>query len=166
MGAEYYAGREENAERLALCGPILAARMRPTSFVHDIQVEQGIDRPPHDVHLLVDTGAAITCVDVAVLESLGLQPVDYTTLYGVNRRADRYPVYRCVLDMPLERKGGKSRMAPFQIVVAGLPQHAGAGPNHNGLLGRDFLKRFRFAYDGPSGRFVIFVPGNLALEPG
>ena len=111
------------------------------------------------MHLLVDTGAAITCVDVSV------SPIRYTTLYGVNRRAEKYPIYQCVLLLPLEQHGGAPRMAPFSIDVAGLPHHTGASPNHDGLLGRDFLKRFRFAYDGPSGRFVLFVPGDRPLEP-
>lgn len=163
---EFYFGREESSERLRLCGPIVAARLRATDFVRDAQLARGTDCPPQDVHLLVDTGALITCVDEYVLNHLGLQPVRYASLYGVNRRSDQFPIYQCVLMLPLERKGQQPRMAPFPIEVAGLPHRSGALPNHNGLLGRDFLRSFRFAYDGPSGGFVLFVPGKLALEPG
>jgi len=92
----------------------------------------------------VDTGAYASLLDKASISELGLEPVDVVTL---NTAAG--PV-------PSQKYMARVVAAPIWdgriVIVAGRP-----GTDQM-LLGRQWLSKFRFEYDGPGRRFSISRP--------
>lgn len=106
-------------------------------------------------NLLVDTGAQATSVEDTILQALGLVPIRFTPVMGVSGKLDECPVYLMSVTLGMKEDGtGSTLQAVFAAPVVGTPSPA-VPLNHIGLLGRDFLRFVRLAYDGPKGEFEI-----------
>ena len=157
MDDEFYDGKDLSGTHLIQNGPVVVAKLRPPRFIAAHLIAHGQEVVELPIKLVIDTGAFATGVDVSAMRALRLNPVRYATVFGIDRVPNQYGVYQCELLLPLVKRDGTSRMLPFPISAVGLPHHHGTDPNHNGLLGRDFLSSFAFAYHGPEGRFQLRV---------
>ncbi len=108
----------------------------------------------------LDTGARFSVVAEDVLTSLGVAPtgdtVVRTSLHDVAQR----PVYRVVVSLEFVDGYGEQNTAEVLLGVIGAPPAPASLPGgmmvpHQGLLGLDFLNRFRLIYDGPGNRFDL-----------
>ena len=97
-----------------------------------------------DLDLVLDTGAAVTLIIPDVLDDLGYSPRD--------------SIRRTVIRSPLgDEPGYLLRVARFEALgfsLAEVPIHAHSlaeGDQFHGLLGLDFLRRFRLTIDFDAG---------------
>jgi hypothetical protein len=102
---------------------------------------------------LIDTGATSTCVHEAILQGLGLQPVGIVncgTAGGPNQRnvypaRILFPEQGWTLDLNravgVDLTGQVINKIPPEPIIA--------------LLGRDLLKHWLFAYNGPGGFWTV-----------
>lgn len=141
-------GKVDPAPRgLIAAGPLVKVLVRPVGTT-------GADRP---VLLMVDTGAQRTCVNDAVIAGFGLAPIRFDPIVGVSGKPENMPVYRMDIVLTMENDHGDVAHFAFRSDIVGTPSAPGA-QQHQGLIGRDFLARFRFQYDGPSATFSIVDP--------
>lgn len=134
-----------NPEDLAEIGPTL-----PVQIGFDPQFRP---EDPHTVILperrypaLIDTGAHSSCIDSQLAEALGLPIIDRIRVGGVGGstevNAHLAQIYVPSLDHTIY-----GEFSGVHLALGGQP--------HQALLGRDFLRRFTFAYEGRNGTCVI-----------
>lgn len=106
-------------------------------------------QPPtegHTTHALIDTGAAQSCIDIQIAQSLGLPVVDYVMITGA-AGTSRHPLYAARVAIPT--------LEIFQFgAFAGVDLAAGDQP-HGVLLGRTFLQGTVMIYDGIRAQVTI-----------
>lgn len=153
MARDTYVGRMLNAVHLRDVGPVVVGKLRLDNETFHALVAHGAESHPVATHLLIDTGASHSFVERRVAQQLRLQPRRRETVRMADHKEFRSEVYQALLEVGLEGDGG-SDMIAFPISLIGLPNPDVALP-YQGLLGRDFLSRFGFAYHGPDGRFAL-----------
>lgn len=99
-------------------------------------------RPPVTGQALIDTGAAVTCVDRAAAEAAGLVPVDSGFITSATHESEPTPIYACQID--------------FTGSSVGLTQHRAVGAHLApqglvALIGRDALSSCILIYNGIDG---------------
>jgi hypothetical protein len=70
------------------------------------------------------------------------------------------PVYRIIVALEFEDEYGRPHPAEIPLSVIASPPAPPDLPKdmafrHEGLLGLDFLRLFRFTYDGPTNSFLL-----------
>lgn len=141
---------------LARVGPIVQVALRPSLLVPG--------KPAAIITtMMIDTGADRTVVDVRVAEELGVAPHRFVSMVGVSQKPELCPEYRLTVVLAMsDDVTGVGIDVNFSANVIGMP-----APNHEsahyGLIGRDFLRHFRFTYDGPKGTFEIFYPLSVQV---
>lgn len=108
---------------------------------------------PVEVDALIDTGAEVTCVSTAVLQRLG---PDVTTVIPTHSPAlaglvlsSQYKVDLVIFE-PMAGATPFFSIADFSVTELDLSL-----ASIDALLGRDFLSRFVFTYDGPADTFTL-----------
>ena len=97
----------------------------------------------------LDTGASVTVFDPGVAQALDLEPVAAAGLHVLGRdEVSHHDVYE--VEVGLTANDGSPVWVPVAALVGPVNPKGTAA-----ALGRDFLARFTFTYDGPTGRFVI-----------
>jgi len=134
---------------LQLGGAAISVEIAVPSALAESLAERGEPLPePRLGQALIDTGASLTAVDEEVLKALGLQPtgqIRLATPCQANVPASIYPVR---MSFP---------KTTISVVGDGLAV-AGVTLRHQGyvaLLGRNFLARAVFTYNGPGGFFTV-----------
>lgn len=129
--------------------------------------------------LLIDTGAASTCIAQDVADSLCLRPARVAKTYGAGGLHE-LPEYRARMKVWLKTvQPGQPKAVGFEAFVIAIPELNDSIERHNlklegvpvrlvGLLGRDFLRNGTLTYDGGTGRCVFVMdhtkmPGTLSL---
>ena len=136
-----------------IAGNTALAAYGPTLYVQvgfDAQFEPDTgDRPLLPQTLwpaLVDTGAALSCVDSALATQLGLPVVDRETMAGAHGAQD-VNVHVAQMFVP---ELNATILGRFHAV------HLSAGGQHHGaLIGRSFLMEFTMVYEGRTGTVTI-----------
>jgi hypothetical protein len=108
--------------------------------------------------MMVDTGAQRTLVDDRLPAQLGFKPLRYEQMIGVSQKPELYPVYKMSIAIMMDAGHAGYVQVQFHADIVGMPT-PGAAQQHNGLLGRDFLRQFKFVYDGPAGEFHLSGQG-------
>jgi predicted aspartyl protease len=108
-----------------------------------------------DVNIIADTGAQRTMISRKVAQRLGLhQPLRMEALVGVGQ-SPPVPVVR------LDRlRVGASTMVGLEVSVYDLPPLISS----DGLLGLDFLRRFRVTFDFVSGVLILREPSKRGIN--
>jgi hypothetical protein len=160
---------------MAVAGPIVYASWRVPEPLQAILQEAG--RPvPNPVlgGLLLDTGAAKTCISEKAADDLGLKPTRLAKTYGaggeyelsvVNARLGfRVSSARSEHEVSFETE---AQVIPL-LEAGGRQMGLKSGDNEIrliGLLGRDLLRHAQVSYDGINGRFEIsFDLGSLSAS--
>lgn len=115
----------------------------------------GLEPNPVPATLLVDTGSQHTIVAPGVIEGLGLEPETYIQFATVTGVLHQSPVYRASVRLHLDDGD-----VVLHTTVAALPTSMLDRAPFQGLLGRSALRKIRFLYDGPAGRFEIRAGGS------
>lgn len=104
----------------------------------------GVAGPPGtETWALIDTGASISCIDEGLALTLGLLVVDQRTVHGV-AGPQIHNVYLLHCTVPA-----------LGMVVLGGFVGVTLGANTGAIIGRDFLARTIFIYDGPGGQITV-----------
>ena len=129
-------------------------------FGPTLQVQIGFDRsyrptddpvpnlPSNSYHALIDTGAAMSCIDSQIAASLGLPVIDEQPTSGIHG-SEMVNVHLAQIHIPA---------LPFTIYgqFYGVHLIAGGQP-HGALLGRDFLRYMQMTYVGDTGSVIVSV---------
>jgi hypothetical protein len=132
---------------LQLDGPKIGIEISAATAVVESLSKSGSSVPaPQAGFALIDTGASITAVDEALIASLGIQPIGQMKLSTPRESmpAWLYAIRLSFADAPME---------PVEVldVVGCTLQPQG----FIALLGRNFLRKMVFVYDGDSGFFML-----------
>ncbi|MFT5431363.1 MAG: hypothetical protein ACI9OJ_002058 [Myxococcota bacterium] len=103
--------------------------------------------------MMIDTGAAFTVIEEPLAFSLGLRPVRFREVIGVDRRPVERPVFPMSVVLVMHDGLGNRKSVRFKVDIVGVPRAQDEG--YVGLLGRDFLQHFELLYDGPKARFSL-----------
>ena len=138
-------GTARGSDLLRTFGPTIAVRIGlDPNYVLGSDVP--LDLPEREDRALVDTGAAVSCMDSNLAAALHLPVVDRQVhsaaggRFEVNIHAAQIPLPE--LDWALD-----GRFAGVHLELGGQPYHA--------LMGRDFLGDYRMIYDGETGRVTL-----------
>lgn len=104
--------------------------------------------------MMIDTGAAFTLIEEDLPAAQNLRPIRFREVIGVDQRAAMRPVFRMSLGLEVGDDRGHHTVVTFREDVVGMPPPE-TPEEYVGLLGRDFLRHFRFVYDGPTARFQL-----------
>lgn len=130
---------------LATVGPTLAVQV---GFDPKFEPMSGTrpDLPSRGWPALVDTGAAVSCIDSTLAVGLGLPVVDREEVSGVHGAGE---VNICIAQIYVPE-------LEFTIYGRFFAAHLSAGGQpHAPLIGRSFLRHFAMAYDGRTGSVTI-----------
>ena len=128
-------------------------------------------RPSHPIIMMIDTGARFSLVTENVLTSLGVAPIGTTDVRTSLQQVVSRPVYRITVALDFDDEFGHQHAAEIPLtVIAGPPAPANLPKDmrfrHEGLLGLDFLRAFRFTYDGPTNLFYLTCDNiPTAMQP-
>jgi predicted aspartyl protease len=155
------------SDNLAITGPMIEVSVGLDYEAASALLDQGDVPPSARVPLMLDTGAAVTLVDDALVQSLGLTPIRYYPLVLADGSFHVRPVYRISISIPMTDAAGSSISESFEGDTFGLDS---GDQVHRGLMGRDLLRNFSFHYDGKSGCFELVsdrdqVPPANELHP-
>jgi hypothetical protein len=106
--------------------------------------------PPMTVRALLDTGAEITCIDHAIVKSLGL-PFGGTVFANVPTHGGFAVQILCDISLTLLHPAGT------QLITANLNamELSLAGLGYEALIGRDVLNHHSFLYHGRLKKFRL-----------
>ena len=137
------------ADALVLQGPIVQVRLSATPNVRQPILSAGGTLPnPVAGMALIDTGAAVSCIDDDVAIALKL-PVTGT---GFMTSATHTGQPRNLYPVEIEIAGWPIKFGSNRIMGANLkPQQLVA------LIGRDLLKNCVLVYNGPTGGFSLSI---------
>lgn len=122
-------------------GPLLEVTIC-VSFLRRSVIAAGRGRVPEPVRtkLLVDTGASMSCVDVSIIDKLGLAVTGIETIVSTQGK-HQVNTYDIELTVP-----GKPS---WQKETLGVFSGRFENQSYQGLLGRDILAEARLIYCGP-----------------
>ena len=160
---------ENPAEALMTFGAIMRVRARPSQECQRLFGREYDPEAVVPVNLMIDTGAASTCLDEAIMTKLQLLPVRHASVKGVSGIADLRPVFLMSFDIALaEEATDKKKTGIFTTPVRGIPPLGSLfGIQIDGLIGRNFLQFFRFNYSGPAGTWELIesAPADAEKKP-
>lgn len=132
--------------RLVAVGPLVSVEI---GYDPDFRPNAGLlpAIPAMRYNALLDTGASATGIDVELADYLNLPVIgesgELAGALGVGQSQE----YRAVIQIP-------ELNVVFNGPVIGVRLSAGRQP-YDAIIGRDFLRRLRLVYDGPSGEVTI-----------
>jgi predicted aspartyl protease len=138
---------------IALEGSVVACRLTVSRAQAASMRMRGVEPEHTVVRLLIDTGACISALPASYLRIVGARPLRPQELYSVNHEKFDAMVYSAAVQIWGMRDGERS-LQTFAADFAGIreaPEHR----NHDGVLGREFLRRVHFLYDGVMGEFGL-----------
>jgi hypothetical protein len=135
-------------------GPLIPVTLTPTEEIAKALIKSGVQIHPVKADLMLDTGAQSTVIEDSLAQSLGLRPLRFRSIIGVSQKPEMHPVYRMQISIVMKDSFGHSGVGKFVADVCGMPSPP-QPTKHRGLLGRDFLRYFRFSYDGTAGSYEI-----------
>lgn len=140
---------------LVSVGPIVKVTLLPHPADVDKMLAEGITPKGAIANMMVDTGAARTLIDDSIAQDLRLKPLRLTPIIGVSQKPMDCPVYRMQMQIKMADGSGRERAVAFVADIVGMPSSNESIGQHQGLIGRDFLRYVKFVYDGPTGSFEI-----------
>ena len=132
--------------RLVVSGPRVPVQVEvPTALAKRLADEGKPVPAPATGWGLIDTGATSSAVSAKVVENLGVSPVGVVKVgtAGGRREQATYPIKLVLSTIGLSIEYGQvtgAELEGMDIVV---------------LIGRDFLSRVLFIYDGPSAEYTL-----------
>lgn len=136
---------------LSALGALLSVEVNVPQPLIDLFSQQGATIPtPQAGTALIDTGASMTCVEEAVLKTLGINPIGLVTLGTAAG-----PVQRPLFPVRLAFPEPKLTVDLSRVVAVDLRGQTIDGAPLIALVGRDILSFCQFIYAGTGGYFSI-----------
>lgn len=131
-------------------GPILQVQLTVLDEQAELLRQEGKPVPSFEGHVMIDTGAKRTAVDIAVAEEVGLPVKGRATLYSVSEQNVIVPVFAGKLTIPSFSDIDVSH----GLVGVNLSDH-----DHNtiALIGRDLLQTAVLVYNGADGAVSLSI---------
>jgi hypothetical protein len=160
---------------LAICGPVLKASWSVPPALAKVLTDSSRPIPkPIPGYMLIDTGAASTCIALDAAQELGLVPLRYEKSYGAGGLHE-LPVFGVQLTISIVDHVGRQTTVGGDLQAKGIPelgdyfrnipiQFLDSFPKRMvGLIGRDLLRHATFVYKGSVGQFDFKLDlGSLA----
>lgn len=135
-----------NAEILRTKGMLLRVRVGSASSIAGQQQSSGTTpQAPEEIVAMIDTGASISAIDVAVAARLGLVQTGSVQVGGVGGMSQQ-PVFAAALEIP----DAGVTFDPLMLSGAQL-----GAPDFQMLVGRNLLCQMILTYDGANGQFAL-----------
>ena len=118
-----------------------------TAARHDALKAAGKDVPQSIIAtLLLDTGAEISCIDKDIVQKLELQPTGSANVNTPSTGSQSHQCFCYDVDIvvPVPTSSALKHIPAVPVIEADFSIQG-----HQGLIGRDILKEFRFTYSGP-----------------
>ena len=142
-------GNKVNPAILQRKGPVVPVEVHPPNSLMKYLSDQKLPLPqPATGYALFDTGASMTCVDNAIIQSLGVQSVGEGKVFTPSGEAlqSLYPsklVFPTLSSMEVNFNSVFGAQLKFQNIIA--------------LIGRDVLRNMVLTYNGPGGFVTISI---------
>lgn len=151
--------RSENGQPhpagLRLLGAYLPIEIHVPSEIAEMLTEQGKDVPAPLAGVgLIDTGATGTCVELTILAKLALNPIGKKMTGTANGPVER-EVYPARIVFPT--KGWTIDLGAIGVDLTGQFVHEEPPKPIIALLGRDFLERGVFIYNGSAAYWTVAI---------
>jgi len=138
-----------SAQPMLATGPTFAVEVAiPTVLANSLTTAGNPIPQPQLVNALIDTGASMSAVDVAILGSLGLQPTGQTTVSTPSNPAAQVSSY--AVRMTFAQIPGAPIVEPMSVLGCQL-----AAQGIGALIGRDVLTNAVLIYNGPGGFYTL-----------
>ena len=144
---------------LARIGPLVEVTFLPHTSVRSTFIAAG-NMPTATIKMLVDTGADRTVIQRLIAEGMGLSPIRFDPMVGVNQKTELYPVFMVSMQFCVEDDRTKAHTL-FDADVIGMDPPPIPKP-YAGLIGRDFLRHFHLIYNGPKGKVELHLSSEVA----
>jgi hypothetical protein len=99
---------------------------------------------------LIDTGANISCIDVGLVATLGLQPVKMMSVSSPMASSQLRNIYQIALLIPAH-----NRAMNYNLPVVDVLEASVADQGIDGLIGRDLIDQWTCIYNGSTATFTI-----------
>lgn len=139
-------------QNIAREGAMVAAKVGHDLARHHSLLARGDIPRLHGAKLLVDTGAELSFINEAIAIDLQLRFVRDQEIVGVSQRPETHRIYFATLHLGFEKPDPTVMLIP--VALAGMRETTGR-LQFDGILGRDFLAAFDFAYSGPKHTFAL-----------
>lgn len=93
--------------------------------------------------LLIDTGASISSIDVAVINRLGLQPTGSMSILTPSTGTTPHQCATYDIDLLIPGPANVQHIPALPVIEGNY-----SAQGHHGLIGRDILAAFRIFYSG------------------
>lgn len=147
-----FRGWAGSADALQSEGAVVACRLWPSRAAQEARRRRGRIVTPQTVHLLIDTGAAVSGVVGSTIHALELAARRRIPIVPVSQETFETDVYSAIVELGVEHASG-SETIHLPLDIVGLPESVSGA--YHGVLGRDFLRAFALVYEGPAGRFEL-----------
>jgi gag-polyprotein putative aspartyl protease len=135
-------------------GPLIRAYVGISSPRKTALAAAGVPLPPIvPVDMLIDTGASMSSIDIAVIKKLGLQPTGSVGILtpSTGQTPHQCATYDVEVLIPGAVQGGQVKHIPALAIIEGDYSSQG----HHGLIGRDVLTEWRLIYSGPDNTLMM-----------
>lgn len=138
---------------------MLVVAAKAAAHPRALELSGGV-RTSRPIVMMIDTGARFSVATETIISSLGVAPIGSTDVRTSLQQVVERPVYRIVVALDFEDEYGAQHPAEIPLTVIASPPVPTNLPKdmafrHEGLLGLDFLRPFRFTYDGPTNHFSL-----------
>ena len=145
--------KEPSPTGLKLLGAYLPVEIHVPPEIAEVLTDKGEAVPaPQSGVGLIDTGATGTCVEESILIQLGLNPIRKTMTGTANGPVER-DVYPARINFPT--KGWTFDLSTIGVDLTGQFVQETPPKPIIVLLGRDFLERGVFIYNGSAGHWTV-----------
>ena len=131
-------------------GPLMQVRLTVPDALAESYQKQGKSVPSVDGHVLIDTGAMSTAVDIAVAQQIGLPVIGRARVSSASQTDIQVPVFSGKLSIP----GFTTINIPKGLIGVNLSSHR---LPTIALIGRDLLEAAVLVYNGPEGTVSLSI---------
>ncbi len=134
---------------LEALGPVVDVEIRVSQhLVARLMSQKQPVPPPVRAHVVIDTGATFCAFTPRVFQALGIEPYDVVPICTTSTAHEERNQYW--IDLSLEHSQGHRRFNDLQAIESNF-----TATGLDGILGRNFLRRVIFTYDGRMNRYVL-----------
>jgi hypothetical protein len=138
---------------ISQAGPVVEISVGVSEPRRRALVAAGSPIPPEfNARFLVDTGASVSGIDLAILAGLGINPTVSISIHTVSTDGKAAQMAKYDVSLMLPSKTVAMHIPIVSVVGARLREQG-----FDGLLGRDVLGECLLVYNGPDKAFTLAV---------
>lgn len=142
--------------RSAIIEVVLSPCLRRREIGDETAIDGGVT-----CRLMIDTGATLSVVDVALVKTLGIELSKVRRVAGIARGGET-AVSKVDATLTMQLSNGQGLKLPSILIGCCVLSEA-TRRRCDGVLGLDLLQHLKFTYDGPAGTFELSAPKRTAI---